>query len=264
MTELSGRTVLLTGASSGLGPYIARRLHVEGARLVLSARRQELMDGLARELVGSRVVAADLSRREDVARLAQEAGEVDVLVANAGVRARGTLLRLDDAEIDTALEVNLRAPIVLTRRLLPLMVAQGSGHIVLIASMSGQVSTATRALYSATKFGLRGFGHGLRPEVAASGVGVSLVSPYFVSEAGMWAESGGRALGEVRPERVADAVVQAIRTNRSEITVAPLPIRVGARFPMAFPQLLHLGLARRMAGPRESSREGEGEGDPSG
>ena len=258
MTDLAGRTVLLTGASSGLGPYIARRLHVEGAHLVLSARRRDLLQELARELVGSRIVVADLAGRDEVARLAGEAGEVDVLVANAGVRGRSTVVGLDDAEIDTALDVNLRAPIILSRHLLPGMLARGSGHIVLMASMSGQVSTATRALYSATKFGLRGFGHGLRPEVAERGVGVSLVSPYFVSEAGMWAESGGRARGEVRPERVADAVVRAIRTNRSEITVAPLAVRVGARVPMAFPQLLHLGPARRMAAPTEPDDEGDG------
>jgi short-subunit dehydrogenase len=212
MRDLRGATALLTGASSGLGPVIARRLHREGVRLVLSARRQPELEALARELTGSRVLSADLSRPGEAERLAAEAGAVDLLVANAGVPASGRLLDLEVGEIDTALQVNLRGPIVLARRLLPGMVERRRGHVVLMASLAGKVAAAKMSIYAATKFGLRGFGHALRAELRGTGVSVSLVSPIYVREAGMWAETGQRSpVGEVTPAQVAEAVLRAVR-----------------------------------------------------
>jgi short-subunit dehydrogenase len=246
MRDLLGATALLTGASSGLGPVIARRLHGQGVRLVLSARRLPQLEALARELVGSRVVAADLSRPGEAERLAAQVGTVDLLVANAGTPASGPLLDFDVAEIDRALQVNLRSPMVLARLLAPAMVERRRGHIVLLASLAGMVAAPKVSVYAATKFGLRGFGHALREELHGAGVGVSLVSPTYVSEAGMWAETGRRApIGEVTPEQVAEAVLRAVRDDRPEVAVAPLPLRLAVRVPMAFPELLHGPLARR-------------------
>jgi short-subunit dehydrogenase len=245
MRELAGRTALLTGASSGLGPFIARRLHREGVRFILSARRQAELDRLARELVGSSVITADLSRRGEAERLAAEAGEVDILVLNAGVPASGPLTDFDVQDIDAALEVNLRAPIALARLLLPRMLERGSGHIVLMASMAGQVPAPGNSVYNATKFALRGFGHALRGEVHGRGVSVSVVSPVFVTGAGMFADTGARAPGrEVPVEKVAEATLTAIRADRSEITVAPLGLRLAARLPLAFPAIIHTPLFR--------------------
>ncbi|HZU16995.1 MAG TPA: SDR family NAD(P)-dependent oxidoreductase [Candidatus Dormibacteraeota bacterium] len=250
MRELRGRLALVTGASSGLGPFIARRLHLEGIRLVLSARRRPELERLARELVGSRVVTADLSMPEEVERLAAEAGPVDLLVANAGVPASGPLLDFTVEQLDRALDVNLRAPLVLARLLLPGMVARGRGHLVLIASMAGQVAAARLSVYAATKFGLRGLGHGLRAELRGTGVGVSIVSPFYVGQAGLWAETGVRSsLGEVSPARVAEAVVDAVRRDRAEVTVAPAPVRLLHRLPMAVPELVHTPLGRWGAHP---------------
>lgn len=248
MDTLEGRTALLTGASSGIGPHIARRLHQEGVRLILSARRRELLETLSRELVGSRVEVADLADRDQVTGLAEAAGPVDILIANAGLTFNGEISQAEPAAIDQVLDVNLRAPIVLSRLLLPGMLARGAGHVVLMASMAGQVSVPRQSLYSTTKFGLRGFGLAIRDELRGSGVGVSLVSPYYVSEAGMFAEAGKHAPGEVSPARVAEAVARAIKHNRAEITVAPLGIRVAARIPMAFPSLARLGEGMRGAG----------------
>jgi short-subunit dehydrogenase len=248
MRDLNGRVALLTGASSGLGPFIARRLHREGVRFILSARREPELDRLARELVGSRVVTADLSRRREAERLATEAGDVDILVANAGVPAIGPLTGLDLEDIDNALEVNLRAPIALARLLLPRMVEKGSGHVVLMASMAGQVPAPETSIYNATKFGLRGFGHALRAELHGTGVSVSIVSPVFVTGAGMFADAGARAPGrEVPVEKVAEAVLTAIRGDRSEITVAPLGLKLAARVPLAFPAIIHTPLFRSAA-----------------
>ncbi len=239
--QLNGRSVLLTGASSGLGPHLARGLRAEGARLVLSARNGAALESLAAKLGDARAIPADLSRRGEAERLAKEAGPVDVLVSNAGIPGSG---RLDDfavEEIDRALDVNLRAGIILARLVLPAMLARRSGQLVFMASMAGHVASPRTSLYNATKFGLRGFALALRQELAGSGVGVSLVSPTYVSEAGMWAETGQKAgaiVGEVTPSEVADAVLKAIERNRREIQVAPPTAVVGARLGNLFPGLL--------------------------
>jgi short-subunit dehydrogenase len=251
MRELVGRTALLTGASSGLGPVIARRLHSEGVRFVLSARRKVELEALARELVGARVAVADLSRRGEAERLAAEAGPVDILVANAGVPVSGALTGLEVAEIDRGLEVNLRSAIVLTRLLLPAMLERGSGHVVLMASLAGQIPGARNSIYNATKFGLRGFGHALRAELRGTNVGVSLVSPSYVRDAGMWAETGQRSPFEISPGQVAEAVLSAIRDDRAEVSVAPLMGRVGGRLALVAP-----GFFLRVAGQAAAIPEG--------
>jgi len=208
---------------------------------VLSARNGAALESLAAELGDARAIPADLSRRGEAERLAREAGPVDVLVSNAGIPGSG---RLDDfavEEIDRALDVNLRAGIILARLVLPGMLARRSGQLVFMASMAGHVASPRTSLYNATKFGLRGFALALRLELAGSGVGVSLVSPTYVSEAGMWAETGQKAgaiAGEVTPAEVAEAVLKAIDRNRREIQVAPPPSVVGARLGNLFPGLL--------------------------
>ena len=246
MRDLAGRTALLTGASWGLGPVIARRLHREGLTFVLSARREPELQRLAGELAGSRVVVADLARRDEAERLAAEAGPVNILIANAGVPVSGLLTDLEVAHIDRGLDVNLRSAIVLTRLLLPGMLERRSGHVVLMASLAGQIPGRRNSVYNATKFGLRGFGHALRLELRGTGVGASLVSPSYVSEAGMWAETGQHSPFEVTPRRVAEAVLQAIREDKAEVTVAPFFGRFGGRLALVAPSFF-LRVASRSA-----------------
>jgi short-subunit dehydrogenase len=237
--DLAGKTVLLTGASSGLGVYIARRLRREGCRFVLSARRETELTQLAGELGDARVIPADLSRRGEAERLVEEAGDFDILVANAAVPASGGLTTFTVEQIDRALEVNLRSLIVMTRLALPRMLERRSGHLVLMASLAGQVPAPRNSIYNATKFAVRGFAHALAAELRGTGVGVSVISPTFVSEAGMFAESGARVrVRLVTPQDVADAVVTAIRRNRTEIVVAPIEQRVFGRVISAAPGLL--------------------------
>src|SRR2546421_2805419 len=190
MVDLRGKTVLLTGASTGLGPHIARRLRQGGAKFVLSARNEAALEKLAQELGESRIVAADLSRPGEPERLAREAGSIDVLVSNAGIPATGRLATFNIEEIDRAIAVNLRAGIVLAAKLLPGMLERKSGHIVFMSSIAGKLPSGGETIYNATKFGIRGFGLALREELWGTGVGVSVISPTFVSEAGMWAVTG--------------------------------------------------------------------------
>ena len=232
MRDLRGKTVLLTGASTGLGPHIARRLHREGARFVLSARNEEALNKLAKELGDARVVVADLSNPGEPERLAKEAGEVHVLVSNAGVPASGRLVTFKVEHLDRAIAVNLRAGIVLARELATAMIARKEGHMVFMASVAGKIPASGFTVYNATKFGIRGFGLALREELWGTGVGVSVISPTFVSEAGMWAETGLKAnpiAAEVKPGRVAEAVLTAITKNKDEVDVMRLPLRASLK-----------------------------------
>jgi len=228
--KLDGARVLLTGATGGLGQAIARGLHARGAILTLTGRRAEVLEPLAAE-VGGRVIVSDLAEADAPARLLAEAGEIDVLVANAGLPGSGRLNSFTPEEIDRALDVNLRAPMLLAHGLTEAMVARGRGHLLFMSSLSGRAASPGTSVYAATKFGLRGFALALREDLAPKGVGVSVILPGFISDAGMFADSGAKLppfVGTKRPEDVARAVVKAIEANRAELDVAPLPLRAGA------------------------------------
>jgi short-subunit dehydrogenase len=230
LVNVDGRRTLLTGATGGIGHAVARRLHAAAAELVISGRRADVLAPLAAEL-GASTIAADLADPADVERLIEEAGAVDVLVANAALPGSGRLETFSEQEIDRALAVNLRAPIMLARALAPAMAQRGSGQIVFMNSSSGKAATAYTSIYVATKFGLRGFALALRAELRGTGVGVSSVFPSFVSDAGMFADTQIELPRFVRtrsPEQVADAVLRAIEHDRAEIDVAPASLRAGA------------------------------------
>jgi uncharacterized protein len=237
--NLAGRTVLLTGATGGIGHAIARACAARGAQLVLTGRRAEVLEPLATEL-SARAVACDLSRAEEVARLLGEVGNADVLIANAALPASGLLSSFSVEEVDAALAVNLRAPMVLAHGLAAGMTARGHGHIVFISSISGKTASIGGSVYSATKFGLRGFALGLREDLRGTGVGVSTVFPGFISDAGMFHEAEVKLPGYVAtrtPEQVAAGVVRAIEHDRSEVDVAPLAVRLGAAVAGLAPEL---------------------------
>ena len=230
--SLDRRRVLLTGATGGLGRAIARALHGRGAIVVATGRREEALEAVGAEL-GDRIepLVADLSAREDVAALAQRAGRVDVLVANAALPGSGRLGSFAPAEIDRALDVNLRAPMQLARALVPAMVERGEGHLVFVSSLNGKIPSAGTSVYTATKYGLRGFAASLRAELSGAGVGATAVFPSFIAEAGMWADTRiglPRGVNLPSPEEVAAALVRGIERDRGEIDVAPIPLRISA------------------------------------
>jgi short-subunit dehydrogenase len=254
---ISGSTVLLTGASGGLGQAIARALRQRGANLILTGRRADVLEPLASEL-DARSLALDLAAPAEVERLVNEAGEVDILIANAALPAAGTLSSFTVEEIDRALTVNLRAPIVLSHALAPAMVGRGRGHLLFMSSLAGKAATPGTSLYNATKYGLRGFASALRADLRGSGVGVSTVFPGFIRDAGMFAEAGVKlppGVGTRSPDHVAQAVLAAIERNRGEVDVAPLPLRVSAAFAGLAPELA-AALARRL-GSEEITRQME-------
>jgi short-subunit dehydrogenase len=238
--DLAGKRVLLTGATGGLGRAMAKALAARGATLLLSARKADALEILAAELPGEghRTLPADLAEEGAAERLAAEAGDTDVLVANAGLPAAGWLTDFTPDQVVRALRVNLEAPMLMAQALFPTMIERGGGHLVFISSLSGKAASPRSAIYNATKFGLRGFALGLRADLSPKGVGVSLVSPGFIREAGMFADAGAKpppGMGTGTPEQVGAAVVKAIERNKAEIAVAPLPQRALAHFALASP-----------------------------
>jgi short-subunit dehydrogenase len=242
--ELQGKTALISGATGGIGRAIAEELAGRGSSLLLSSRRQDELAELAGSLPGGaerhRVLVADLAEVGAAERLIEEAGDVDILVANAALPASGKLDDFSSNEVQRALRVNLESPVLMARALGPKLAEKGEGHLVFISSLSGKVGSPRAALYSATKFGLRGFAFGLREDMHAHGVGVSIVSPGFVRGAGMWAEADvdpPPMIGTTTPAKVAKAVARAIERNRIEITVAPRRQRIAAEFGYRHPEL---------------------------
>jgi short-subunit dehydrogenase len=243
--ELSGRRALLTGATGGLGRATAEALAAQGATLLLSGRKPEALEELAASLDGTDhvVLPADLGDPGAAAELAAAAtadGPVDVLVANAGLPGAGWLPDFSEDDVTRTLRVNLEAPMLLARALFPPMVERGSGALVFVSSLSGKAASPRTALYNATKFGLRGFAFGLRTDLGPRGVGVSVVSPGFIRDAGMFAKSGAKTpplTGTATPEQVAAAVLRAIRKNPTEITVAPPLTRALSHFATISPAI---------------------------
>ncbi|HET7590747.1 MAG TPA: SDR family NAD(P)-dependent oxidoreductase [Solirubrobacterales bacterium] len=240
--NLSGRNALLTGATGGLGRAIAKAMAERGARLTLSARNREALEALAAELPGGGhgILPADLAEPDAAERLAAEAAGTEILIANAGLPGAGRLDEFSAEEVKRALRVNLEAPMLMARALYPAMVEAGCGQLVFVASLSGKAASPRTSIYNATKFGLRGFALGLRADLDPKGVGVSIVSPGFIREAGMFADSGAKpppGMGTATPEQVGAATVKAIERNKVEVTVAPLPQRAGAHLALISPSL---------------------------
>ncbi len=240
--ELAGRKALLTGATGGLGRAIAGALAGQGASVALSARKPEALEALATELPGDghRVLPADLAEPGAAERLAAAAGAVDVLVANAGLPGAGWLLDFTPEQVTRALRVNLEAPMLLAQALAPAMIERGSGQLVFVASLAGKSASPLTSIYNATKFGLRGFAFALRSDLAPKGVGVSLVSPGFIREAGMFADAGAKpppGMGTSTPEQVAAAVVKAVVQDKVELAVAPRRQRALAHIGLASPSI---------------------------
>jgi short-subunit dehydrogenase len=257
-----GGNVLLTGATGGIGHAIARAFALRGAKLVLTGRRSDVLEPLAAE-IGGRALACDLASRDELERLIGDAGQVDVFIANAAIPASGLLTDLTQDDIHKMLEVNLRAPIAMARALAPGMIERGFGHMVFICSLSGKAASSASSLYSATKFGLRGFALGIREDLRPHGVGVSVVLPGFIREAGMFADAGvelPRGVTTRTPEQVAAGVIRAIERNRAEVEVAPPSLRVGTAFAQVAPQIA-ASLSRRMGGERVAADLAENQRD---
>ncbi|BFV61085.1 SDR family NAD(P)-dependent oxidoreductase [Kitasatospora sp. CMC57] len=233
---------LVTGASSGLGAATAARLAEAGWRLLLSGTDGARLEAVAAR-TGGRALVADLAAPGGTEQLTDRAlaahGRVDVLIANAGIGWRGPFTRMPVDVLARMVEVNLTAPLRLSRLLLPGMLERGRGRIVLVGSIAGVVGVRDEAVYSATKAALNLFAESLRYELQGSGVGVRVVlpgpvdTPFFARRGTPYQRQHPRPIA---PERVADTIFKAVGSSRDEFFV-PAWFRVPERLHAATPQL---------------------------
>lgn len=218
---LIDRVAIVTGASSGIGAATARELSRRGATVVLAARRPEQLDSQAEAIrsTGSDAVAivTDLTDtvqvRSLVDRTMAEYGRVDILVNNAGANWHRPVASTPPEEVSALVSLNLTGAMLLTRGVLPGMLARHHGSIVFVGSLSGRV--AMEPLYSATKYGVRGFALALRRQLVGTGVSVSLVSPGNIRTA-MTEHVAGPLPG---PELVARRIAELITRPRREVVL---------------------------------------------
>jgi NADP-dependent 3-hydroxy acid dehydrogenase YdfG len=188
-TDLTGKVVAITGASSGIGEATAVACAKAGASVALAARRQERIDELARRIGadgGSALalctdVGEEGQARAFIERTHGEFGRIDVLVNNAGVMLLGPIEGADTEEWRRMIEVNVFGVLYCTHAALPLMSAQGSGHIVNISSVAGRVARQGSGVYNLTKFGVGAFSESLRQEGVEKGIRVTLIEPGAVA-----------------------------------------------------------------------------------
>jgi NAD(P)-dependent dehydrogenase (short-subunit alcohol dehydrogenase family) len=175
-TTLAGATALVTGATSGIGREMALQLAERGAEVVVHGRSAQRGAETVRDIenVGgkARFVAADLSKADDVRRLAAEAGPVDILINNAGIYQFGGTTETDDVSFDEHVNVNLRAPYILVQQLVPAMVERGRGTVVNVSTLAASVPARGAGIYGATKAGLEQLTRVWADEFGRSGVRV--------------------------------------------------------------------------------------------
>jgi short-subunit dehydrogenase len=238
--QINGAQAVVTGAAGGLGGAIARAVHARGARLILTDRREDALKSVASQLNGAEIVVCDLADREQVGELGVRLANTDIVVFNAALPATGKLDDFTPEQLERALDVNLRAPMLMTQRLLPAMLRRRRGHFVYISSIAGKVPSARVPIYSATKAGLRGFCGSLRQDLHGSGVSASVVFPGTMTDAGMLADAHlptSPGTKGTSCDFVADCVMTAIEKDRAEVDAADLPTRIVARLAGLAPNL---------------------------
>jgi uncharacterized protein len=250
---VSGRTAVVTGASSGIGEAAARRLGADGWKLVLVARREDRLEALARSLPDASALALDLTASDAPERVRAAVderlgGQLHLLVNNAGGSWRAAFGDDDGGweNVRRTMELNFDSPVRLTEALLPVLRRSAPSSVVNVASVAGRVARATTGSYGASKAALIGWTDSLHLEERSNGVHVGLVLPGFVSTEGFpqdelrknpitrWIVS--------KPEKVADAIVDAGPGGRAERIVP----RGYALFPVL--RVLTPALVRRIGG----------------
>jgi short-subunit dehydrogenase len=239
MRDLAGRNALVTGASGGIGTHIARALARAGMNVGVTGRREDALNSVVTELrslgVQAEALTVDLNDLEQaeglIDRAGQTLGQLDLLVNNAGVEYSSSFARAPRDELLETIAVNLTAPMLLTRKVLPGMLERGRGHVVFISSAAGKIGPAYEAPYGATKAGLIALTQGLRREYRKQPVSFSVVTPGFVAGDGMYqrmVEEGvtsNRIIGSTTVERIAEDVLDAVRRDLPEVVDTGAPIR---------------------------------------
>ena len=231
---LDGKVAVVTGASTGIGRAVARELIGHGARVVIAARSRERLDEAAAALgPGCAAVVADVTRADDVRRLVdgtlESHGRIDILVANAGVYVGGDLWESDPEALDRLLTTNVNGVVRTVREVLPHLLEQGEGDILVTSSVAGHQAIHWEPVYSASKHALQAFVHTMRRQLIGTGVRMGAIAPGIVLN-DLWGVSDPAeieakvARGEgIRSEDVADAAAYML-TRPRHVTIRDLVI----------------------------------------
>jgi short-subunit dehydrogenase len=234
--SLTGRVVIITGASSGIGRAAAHAFARAGAKIVLVARRSEPLAAVEAELACYKgvtlIIPADVTQNEALEQVVETTlrtfGRIDVLVNNAGISRGGPFVALDPDDLRQLTLLNVYGPLRLSHLVLPVMQRQGSGHIVNMSSMAGLLTAPGLAAYNATRSAIIAFSDSLRREVEGTGIYVSTILPGWTRTAmtSNLDEAEMRATGLITPlvnfdppEVPAQAIVEAVRYRRSQLTM---------------------------------------------
>lgn len=230
MTIIKGKTILLTGASRGLGVYIARNLAKEQATIVGVSRSKLGLDRVGEQIkaLGGKWISipfdmknvAELSTL--VTQINEVAGPVDILINNAGIEIYRNFVDYSLEEMQSVVTTNLLSVMEITRLLLPIMLRRCSGHIVNIASVAGKKGVAYNSVYSASKAGLILWTDAIRQELAGTDVNISVICPGYVSKVGMTINTSipvPQLAGISTPTKVANAVIKSLKQNQAEVIV---------------------------------------------
>jgi uncharacterized protein len=231
--DIRNRHVFVTGGSRGIGEQLARKFAAAGARVSIAARSGDELDRIARDINGVAFLA-DLLDADEVegliAKVEAEVGPIDILVNNAGLDTADAFAKIEPSVIRNVVRVNLEAPMVLTRQVIPGMIKRGGGHLVFLSSLAGTSGFPGMAAYCGTKAGINNFVATLRLELGAYPIKTTLVAPGPVDTA-MWQQLEDSAyetqmlkrlrrlqlIPMAKPDRLATRVVNAVQSNRKHV-----------------------------------------------
>ncbi len=241
--QLQGKTALVTGASSGIGEATAKALAAEGATVAVSARRADRLDALVKEIEGmggkAYAVVADVADEDQARKMVVTAnehlGRIDILVNNAGVMLLGPIAQADTSDWRRMVETNVMGLMYATHAVLPLMKAQGGGHIVNVSSVAGRTVSKGSGVYNVTKWGVGAFSESLRKEVSPDKIRVTIIEPGAVKteltehithkETKQQVQEWIGSMTPLESEDIANAIVYAVtqppRVNVNEILIRP-------------------------------------------
>ena len=248
--DYTGKVVVITGASSGIGEQSAEEFTKLHANVVLVSRNEEQLQKIATRLskyqTETFVYACDVSDKDQVDKMGkiiiEKFGTIDVLVNNAGFGIYNTVEKTTIGELESQMSTNFLGMMYCTKTFLPQLLKQGSGHIVNVASVAGSIGIPGMAVYCASKFAMLGFSESLFHELKGTGVGVTVVSPIMVRTNFFKHESFGNmprySATSLDPKTVANAVVRAASSPRLEIVV-PQFVRIAIWLKQTFPYLIN-------------------------
>ncbi|MDR9419390.1 SDR family oxidoreductase [Gracilimonas sp.] len=233
-----GKTIWITGASSGIGEAFAKAFYKEGANLILSSRRKEALlevkKSLGNDTSNVKIITLDLTETDSFPKKTKDAlatfGQIDVLINNGGISQRSTVLESEMSTYRRLMEVNYFGAIGLTKEVLPHMVERQSGHIIVTSSVAGKIGTKFRSGYAASKHAVQGFFNSLRQEMYEHNVAVTLLCPGFIKtdisknaltgDGSKFGRMGDAHKKAMTADEMVDKVMPKIKSKKEEIYVA--------------------------------------------